>query len=89
MAAVNRAKMLTKRSAELLTCFAVFSSRVVDSFRSHRPKLAAPHGEPESDVLVYVAFPSEHWRLFWNSNPVERLNHEVKRNAHAIHARLA
>jgi len=57
---------------------------VADGFRSRWPRLAALMDEAESDVLAYLAFPREHWRQIWSTNPVERLNKEVKRRTNVI-----
>ena len=35
--------------------------------------------EAEEDILVYKTFPREHWRRIHSTNPLERLNKEVKR----------
>ena len=57
---------------------------VADGFRSRWPRLAALMDEAESDVLASLAFPREHWRQIWSTNPVERLNKEVKRRTNVI-----
>ncbi len=46
---------------------------VADGFRPRYPKLAILLEEAETDVLAYLAFPSEHWRQIWSNNPLERL----------------
>jgi transposase-like protein len=38
----------------------------------------------ETDVLAYLAFPREHWRQIWSTNPLERLNREVKRRTDVV-----
>ena len=40
--------------------------------------------EAEDDVLAYLAFPPEHWRQIWSTNPQERLNREVKRRSDVV-----
>ena len=40
--------------------------------------------EAEADVLAYLAFPREHWRQIWSTNPLERLNKEVKRRTDVV-----
>ncbi len=40
--------------------------------------------EAEGDVLAYLAFPHEHWRQVWSTNPLERLNKEVKRRTNVV-----
>jgi transposase-like protein len=58
--------------------------RVADGFRARWPRLAALMDEAESDVLAYLAFPREHWRQIWSTNPLERLNKEVKRRTDVV-----
>ncbi len=58
--------------------------RVADGFREPWPRLAALMDEAEADVLAYLAFPREHWRQVWSTNPLERLNKEVKRRTDAV-----
>jgi putative transposase len=36
------------------------------------------------DVLAFLHFPQEHWRKIWSTNPLERLNKEVKRRTNVV-----
>ncbi len=38
----------------------------------------------KTDVLAFSAFPVEHWRKIWSTNPLERLNKEIKRRSNVI-----
>ena len=58
--------------------------RVADGFRPRYPRLAARMDDAEEEVLAYLAFPSEHWRQIWSTNPLERLNKEVKRRSDVV-----
>ena len=58
--------------------------QVTDSFRGRWPRLAALIGEAEADVLADPAFPPAHWRQPWSTNPLERLNKEVKRRTDVV-----
>jgi putative transposase len=58
--------------------------RVADSFRSRWPRLAQLMDEAEADVLAYLGFPKEHWRQLWSTNPLERLNKEIKRRSNVV-----
>lgn len=51
--------------------------------RKH-PKVAAMLEEAEADLLAYTAFPQPHWRKIWSTNPLERLNREVKRRTRVV-----
>ena len=41
-------------------------------------------GDSEHDVLAYMAFPVQHRTKLHSTNPLERLNKEVKRRADVI-----
>ncbi|HZV48802.1 MAG TPA: IS256 family transposase [Candidatus Dormibacteraeota bacterium] len=58
--------------------------QIADGFRSQFPRLAELMDDAEEDVLAYLAFPREHWRQIWSTNPLERLNKEVKRRADVV-----
>ena len=47
---------------------------MVDGFRVKWPRLAALLDDAEDEVLASLAFPPEHWRQIWSTNPLERLN---------------
>ncbi len=40
--------------------------------------------EAEEDVLAHMAFPREHWRQIASTNPLERLNKEIKRRTDVV-----
>lgn len=58
--------------------------RVADSFEPRFPRLAHLMNEAEEDVLAYLSFPKEHWRQIWSTNPLERLNKEIKRRSNVV-----
>ena len=58
--------------------------RVADGFRPQLPRLADLLDDAEDDVLADLAFPREHWRQIWSTNPLERLNKEVKRRTDVV-----
>jgi putative transposase len=57
---------------------------VADQVRARWPKLAALMDESEADVLAYMSFPSQHRTKLHSTNPLERLNKEVKRRADVV-----
>ena len=58
--------------------------QVADGFRARWPRLADLMDAAEDDVLAYLAFPRTHWRQLWSTNPLERLNKEVKRRTDVV-----
>ena len=58
--------------------------QVADQLRPRWPKLAALMDESEHDVLAYMAFPAQHRTKLHSTNPLERLNKEVKRRADVV-----
>jgi len=57
---------------------------VADQLRARWPKLAVLMDEAEHDVLAYIAFPAQHRTKLHSTNPLERLNKEVKRRADVV-----
>ncbi len=57
---------------------------VADGVRARRPRLAVLLDDAEPDVLASLAFPAAPWRQIWSTNPLERLNKEVKRRTDVI-----
>jgi transposase-like protein len=51
---------------------------VADRLRERFRKLAELMDEAEDDVLAHMAFPKHHWRQLHSTNPLERLNGEIK-----------
>jgi transposase-like protein len=58
--------------------------RVADQLRSKLPKLAALMDDAEADVLAYMGFPAQHRAKLHSTNPLERLNGEVKRRTEVV-----
>ena len=56
---------------------------VVDQFRE-KLKLAACMDEAEHDVLAIMTFPRPHWAQIYSTNPLERLNAEIKRRTNVV-----
>ncbi|MDQ1032770.1 transposase [Streptomyces umbrinus] len=40
--------------------------------------------EAATDITAFADFPSAHWKKIWSTNPLERLNREIKRRADAV-----
>jgi putative transposase len=58
--------------------------RVADQLRPKLPKLATFLDEAEPDVLAYMTFPAAHRAKLHSTNPIERLNGEVKRRTDVV-----
>lgn len=57
---------------------------VADQLRQRFGKLAALMDDAEADVIAFMAFPRAHWPKIHSTNPIERLNREVKRRADVV-----
>lgn len=57
---------------------------VTDKLREGFPKLAEFMEQTEADVLAYMDFPREHWTQISSTNPIERVNREIKRRCDVI-----
>ncbi len=51
--------------------------------RSH-PKIAAMLDDARDDLLAFTQFPVVHWRQIWSTNPLERVNKEIKRRTDVV-----
>jgi len=57
---------------------------VADQIRPKVPKLATLMDSAEQDVLAYMTFPRQHWAKLHSTNPIERLNGEIKRRTEVV-----
>lgn len=86
------AKQRTAVAAMLKTIFAQETKAdaetqwavVADALREKQPKLGALMDASLDDVLPYLDFPREHWPQIASTNPLERVNREIKRRADVI-----
>jgi putative transposase len=86
------AKQRPAVSAMIKTIFAQETAReahdqwnsVAEALRERAPRLAALMDEARDDVLAYTAFPREHWPQISSTNPLERLNGEIKRRSDVV-----
>ncbi len=58
--------------------------KVADQLRPKLPKLATLMDEAEPDVLAYMSFPAAHRTKLHSTNPIERLNGEIKRRTEVV-----
>jgi transposase-like protein len=57
---------------------------VAAALHKRYPKAADLLLEAETDILAYMDFPQSHWRRIYSTNPLERLNKEVKRRTNVV-----
>jgi putative transposase len=58
--------------------------RVADQLRPKLPKLATLMDDAEPDVLAYMDFPAQHRAKLHSTNPLERVNAEIKRRTQVV-----
>jgi transposase-like protein len=86
------AKQRTAVAAMLKTIFAQESKAdaeaqwgtVADALRKKQDKLGTFMDASRDDVLAYMDFPREHWARIASTNPLERVNREIKRRTDVI-----
>jgi transposase-like protein len=58
--------------------------QVADQLRPKAPKLATMMDDMEADVMAYMGFPQAHRAKLHSTNPIERLNGEIKRRTDVV-----
>jgi len=48
------------------------------------PDVAGMLIDASEDILAFTHFPAAHWRKIWSTNPLERLNGEIKRRTNVV-----
>jgi putative transposase len=48
------------------------------------PKVQAMLENAQEELLAFTAFPVGHWKKIWSTNPLERLNKEIKRRCDVV-----
>jgi transposase-like protein len=58
--------------------------KAVELLEARYPEAARCAREAEEDVLAYMSFPTAHWRQIRSTNPLERLNKEIRRRTDVV-----
>ena len=58
--------------------------KVADALRAKHDRLGALMDGSREDVLTYMDYPKEHWAQIASTNPLERVNKEIKRRADVV-----
>ena len=58
--------------------------QVAMTFREHFAKASALMAGAKEEILALSAFPREQWRQIWSTNPLERLNKELKKRCRVV-----
>ncbi len=59
-------------------------AEAVQAMQRRWPKAAERLEKAEADILAYMVFPPELWTRIYSTNPLERLNKEVKRRTNVV-----
>jgi putative transposase len=59
-------------------------AKVIALLEPKYPSVAELLVEAEDDVLAYFAFPDAHWRQIRSTNPLERINKELRRRVRVV-----
>jgi transposase-like protein len=58
--------------------------QVRDQLGVRFPKIATLMDNGRAEVLAFTAFPKAHWHKVWSTNPLERINKEIKRRSRVV-----
>jgi putative transposase len=58
--------------------------QVRDQLADRFPRIGPLMDDAKAEVLGFTAYPRVHWSKIWSTNPLERVNKEVKRRARVV-----
>ena len=59
-------------------------TRITDTLEGQFPEIATMMSGAREDLLAFTHFPEAHWRKIWSTNPLERVNREIKRRSDVV-----
>jgi transposase-like protein len=58
--------------------------QVRDQLAGMFPKIGPLMDDAKAEVLAFTGFPRAHWQKVWSTNPLERINKEIKRRSRVV-----
>ena len=58
--------------------------QVRDQLAKSFPKIGPMMDDAKAEVLAFTVFPKAHWQKIWSTNPLERINKEIKRRSRVV-----
>jgi putative transposase len=58
--------------------------QVADQLSARFPKVGPLMDGAKVEVLAFTSFPRAHWQKIWSTNPLERINKEIKRRSRVV-----
>jgi transposase-like protein len=58
--------------------------QVREQLAARFPKIAPLMDTAKVEVLAFTSYPRAHWQKVWSTNPLERINKEIKRRARVV-----
>ena len=58
--------------------------QVGDQLAASFPKAGPLMDKARAEVLAFAGFPKAHWQKIWSTNPLERINKEIKRRSRVV-----
>jgi transposase-like protein len=58
--------------------------KAIKTLQKQYPEAASVVSDAEEDVLTHMSFPQAHWRQIRSTNPLERLNKEIRRRTNVV-----
>src|SRR4051794_15773093 len=57
---------------------------VRDQLTAGFPRIGPLMDDAKAEVLAFTSFPRSHWPKVWSTNPLERVNKEIKRRSRVV-----